>query len=69
VVKNAVVGPNVSLGKNARIDRAIVRNSIVGDGSTIAHAVVSNAMLGNFAVWNGVENEASLSDYSTLGTV
>ncbi|MFN3554361.1 MAG: sugar phosphate nucleotidyltransferase [Bacteroidales bacterium] len=65
-LRNAIVGPYVSLGKNARIENTVISNSIVGENSSISSAVLDNTMFGNHASFEGKPAELSLGDYSQI---
>ncbi|TVQ85766.1 MAG: nucleotidyltransferase [Bacteroidetes bacterium] len=66
ILKNAVIGPYVSLGSNSRIENSVISNSIIGESSTIRFTVLDNTMVGNFALWEGKPVELSLGDYSQI---
>ncbi|OYQ33276.1 nucleotidyltransferase [Flavobacterium cyanobacteriorum] len=66
VLKNAVIGPNVSLGANTRVEDSTVKNSLVQTGVTIKNANLDNAMIGNHASFNGNFTSISIGDYSVL---
>ncbi len=65
-IKNAIVGPYVSLGKNSSIENSVITNSIIGENSNIKFAVLDNTMVGNNATWEGKAVELSLGDYSQI---
>lgn len=65
IIENAVVGPFAALGAGARIENAVLNNSIVQTNATVQNAVVSNSMIGNFASYKGHAADLSLSDYTT----
>lgn len=65
-IKNAIVGPYVSLGKNSSIENSVITNSIIGENSNIKSAVLDNTMVGNNATWEGKAVELSLGDYSQI---
>lgn len=66
VLKNAVVGPNVSLGEGSRVEDSEIRDSLIQTHSTIRNAKLQKAMIGNHAYFNGEFKEISLGDYSEL---
>lgn len=65
-IKNAIVGPYVSLGKNSSVENSVITNSIIGENSNIKFAVLDNTMVGNNATWEGKAIELSLGDYSQI---
>ncbi|RZJ64054.1 MAG: nucleotidyltransferase, partial [Flavobacterium sp.] len=66
VLKNATVGPNVSLGKNTRVEDSTIKNSLVQTNAVIKNADLDNAMIGNNASFNGKFTSISIGDYSVL---
>ena len=66
VLKNATIGPNVSLGDNSKVENATIKNSLIQTHVTIKNAELDNAMIGNFATYNGNFSSISIGDYSVL---
>lgn len=66
VLKNATVGPNVSLGANTKVENSTVKNSLVQTNVTIKNANLDNAMIGNHASFDGNFTTISIGDYSVL---
>lgn len=66
VLKNATVGPNVSLGANSKVIDSTVKNSLVQTNVTIKNANLDNAMIGNHASFDGNFTSISIGDYSVL---
>lgn len=65
VVKNSVVGPNVSLEKGSRIENARVSDTIVGEFSVISNTVVKSSLIGKYVNYNEKPRELSLGDFSS----
>ncbi|SOC79462.1 glucose-1-phosphate thymidylyltransferase [Salinimicrobium sediminis] len=66
VLKNAKIGPNVSIGNGTKIINSSVRNSLIQTFAEVENADLNNAMIGNFAKFNGEFTEISIGDYSVL---
>jgi glucose-1-phosphate thymidylyltransferase len=66
IITDSVVGPHVSIGDKSNIRGSVVSNSIVQQSATVAHANVTNSMIGNFANVASTPNDLSLGDYNTL---
>jgi len=66
VLKNAVVGPYVSVGEETVIENSVVKNSIIQSNSTISTQIVENTMIGSNASVSGKAVSLSVSDYSTI---
>ena len=66
VISNSVIGPHVSIGKNSKVNECIIKNSILQKSTEILNANIENSMIGNFAKYNGIARDISMSDYSTI---
>jgi len=64
-LKNAVIGPHVSIGDNSKIENTVVSNSIIQNDTSLKNEVLTNSMIGNFVNYNGTEEQLSIGDYST----
>lgn len=65
-LKNARIGPNVSIGNGTKISNSTIQNSLIQTFSEVRNAKLNNAMIGNFAKFNGEFTEISIGDYSVL---
>ncbi|MEI8202643.1 MAG: sugar phosphate nucleotidyltransferase [Bacteroidota bacterium] len=65
-LKNATIGPYVSIDDNCVLEDVIIENSMVGKNSKLLHAEIKNSMLGNNIEYSGVSNDLSIGDYSTI---
>jgi len=66
VLKNAKIGPNVSIGNGTKISNSTIKNSLIQTFAEVENADLTNAMIGNFARFNGEFTEISIGDYSVL---
>ena len=64
-IKNAIIGPYVSIGANTKIESSVITNSIIQSNVIIRNSVLDNSMIGNFAEYVQAPEQLSLSDYST----
>jgi glucose-1-phosphate thymidylyltransferase len=65
-LKNSVVGPHVSVGKNTHIHNSRVENSVIQSDTFIESVILENTMLGSFVKYNGKSENLSLGDYSEV---
>jgi glucose-1-phosphate thymidylyltransferase len=65
-LKNSKVGPYVSVGKGTIIEDSTVKNSIIQTHSVIKNATLDQAMIGNYATFDGNFTDVSIGDYSEL---
>ncbi|MBI1342383.1 MAG: NTP transferase domain-containing protein [Terrimonas sp.] len=47
IVKNSIVGPNVSIGENTTVDSSIIKNSIIGSFSNLIDIVLDSSLIGS----------------------
>ena len=66
VLKNSIVGPDVSLGDDCTIENSTIINSLIQTNTTIINAKLNNAMIGNYAYYDGNFSSISIGDYSIL---
>lgn len=66
VLTNATIGPNVSIGKGCKITNAEISNSLIQTHSLVQNAKLDNAMIGNYASFDGNFKSISIGDYSVL---
>lgn len=66
VLKNATIGPNVSLGEGCMVENATLKNSLIQTNTVVINANLDNAMLGNYVHYNGKHTQISLGDYCVL---
>ena len=66
VLKNSTIGPFASIGDGTVIENSNVKNCIIQTQALIKNATLDNAMIGNFAVFDGNFTNISIGDYSEL---
>lgn len=65
-LKNSTVGPHVSIGDHTKIIDAEIKNSLIQTNSEVKNAKLDNAMIGNYAKYDGNYENISIGDYSVL---
>jgi len=67
-IKNSIIGPNVSIDKNTKIESAVIKNTIIGSNTNIKDAVFSNSLIGNNVKIQDIKNKNNLNmgDYSQI---
>jgi glucose-1-phosphate thymidylyltransferase len=66
-IERSVVGPNVSIGANARIADSIVADSIVGDGARIEASALTRSLVGARARVAGKRSRLNVGDDAQVG--
>ncbi len=65
-IKNSVIGPHVTIGDNASISSAIIRESIIGDYASIKEAVLRNSIIGNDTSITGFRQSLNIGDNTEI---
>lgn len=65
-ISNSIIGPHVTIGHNAVIDAAIVRNSILGNYASIKEAVLQNSIIGNDTAITGLRQSLNIGDNTEI---
>lgn len=65
-INNAIIGPNTTIGENAVIEDAIIKNSIIGSDSKVQHVSLNKSIIGNNADLSGDPHEANIGDFSEI---
>lgn len=66
VLKNAVIGPHVSIGKGTQVENSVIRNSIIQEDTRIINANFSNSMIGNHVDYSGASADLSIGDHTVV---
>ncbi len=67
-VVDSVVGPNVSIEANARIERSVVKDSIVFGDARVSDAVLADSLVGHHAEVAERPRSINVGDHSSLGS-
>jgi glucose-1-phosphate thymidylyltransferase len=62
----STVGPNVSIGAGSRIERSRIRDTIVGEGTSILDSSLVGSLIGDAAVVDGAQGQLNVSDHSVV---
>ena len=66
VLRNAKVGPNVSIGDGCHIENATLQDTLIQTNTSIKNIDLKDSMIGNHASVDGKWTSLSLGDYSTM---
>ena len=66
VIERSVIGPNVTIGRGARVADAIIADSIIDPGATVAACVLREAIIGENATIRGQAQAIILGDDSQI---
>lgn len=70
ILKNATIGPYVSIGNNSEVNNCVISNSIIQTNSQLEGLNLKNSMIGNYSVLKRISDseqapkEVSVGDYN-----
>lgn len=67
VITDSVVGPHVSVEAGARIQRSVIKSSIVFADAQVADAVLTDSLVGHHAMVREPGRRVNVGDHSVLG--
>lgn len=65
-IRNSIIGPNVTIGENTRMNFAIVRNSIIGSYSNLYDIVLESSIIGSDTGLKGEARRLSIGDNTNI---
>ncbi|MEZ5054969.1 MAG: sugar phosphate nucleotidyltransferase [Chitinophagales bacterium] len=66
VIKNSIIGPNVTIGDDASIYDSIIRDTIIGDYTKLNDVVLFNSLIGSDSVIWGSSQSLNIGDNTEL---
>ncbi|MFT6850939.1 MAG: glucose-1-phosphate thymidylyltransferase [Sphingobacteriales bacterium] len=66
MISDCIIGPNVSIGENTKIERSIIRNSIIGAYDNLDSIVLKDSLIGNDASIKGYSQSLNLGDNTDI---
>ena len=65
-LEDAEIGPNVTLGKGTRVRGSKLRNTIVGENSSLVSCELHDSLIGSDVQLEGVRGRVDVGDNSTV---
>ena len=65
-LRNATIGPNVSVGTGSTIDGSTLRDTIVGNNARIVRSTLHDSLIGDEVGLEGFSGQATVGDHSDL---
>lgn len=65
-ISNSIIGPNVTIGANTNIAQSIVRDSIIGNYTTLHEVVLDNSLIGSDASVKGLSRSLNIGDNTEI---
>ena len=66
IIKNSIVGPNVTLGEHTKIERSIVSNSIIGAFTNLSDIVLVDSLIGGDTLLKGKKRILNVGENTTI---
>lgn len=66
VVRDSILGPNVSVAKGSVIERSIIRNSIINSDSSVSNILLTDTILGDSVQLIGSPRKMNIGDHSLI---
>lgn len=61
-ISNSIIGPNVTIGENADLKNAILRNSIIGAFSRLRSIALHDSIIGSDCIISGLSQNLNIGD-------
>ena len=65
-ISNSIIGPHVTIGSNARIDNAILKNSIIGNFASLMEVNLQKSVIGNDTSITGLRQSLNIGDNTEI---
>ncbi|MEL6924837.1 MAG: sugar phosphate nucleotidyltransferase [Bacteroidota bacterium] len=65
-ISNSIIGPHVTIGDNVNIQHSIVKESIIGDYSTIDEVILTQSVVGSDAAIKGGSQSLNIGDNTEI---
>jgi len=66
MIKNSIIGPNVTIGENTTIEYSIVKNSIIGSFSNLFDIVLGDSIIGSDTNLRGETRSLNIGDNTSI---
>lgn len=65
-IANSIIGPHVTIGDNAKIQRSIVKDSIIGNFASLEDVVLKHSVIGSDASIRGMDLSLNIGDNTEI---
>lgn len=66
VIKNSIIGPNVTIGEETKIEFSIIKNSIIGSYAELEDVLLHGSIIGNDAYVRGSSQSLNIGDNTEI---
>jgi glucose-1-phosphate thymidylyltransferase len=65
-IKNSVIGPNVTIGRNVKISHSVIQDSIIGNYAELEVVVLQKSVIGSDAIIKGFNLNLNIGDHTEI---
>lgn len=65
-ISNSIIGPHVTIGHDAKIDNAIVKESIIGNYASLQEVILHKSVVGNDTAITGMRHSLNIGDNTEI---
>lgn len=65
-ISNSIIGPNVTIGENTKVESSIVKDSIIGSYAELHHVVLNSSIIGSDAYVRGLSQSLNIGDNTEI---
>ena len=65
-IRNSIIGPHVTIGSDSHIDSAIIKDSIIGNFTSIDEVVLYHSIVGHDAAIKGLRQSLNIGDNTQI---
>lgn len=66
VIKNSIIGPNVSIAAGSVIENSVIRDSIINAENKVSDLILSDSLLGDSVTLTGAPRRMNIGDHSLI---
>jgi Nucleoside-diphosphate-sugar pyrophosphorylase involved in lipopolysaccharide biosynthesis/translation initiation factor 2B, gamma/epsilon subunits (eIF-2Bgamma/eIF-2Bepsilon) len=66
VIRNSIIGPNVSVGEHTNIDSCIIKDSIIGSYAKLDDVQLHSSIIGSDAIVHGLSQSLNIGDNTEI---
>ena len=66
VIKNSIIGPNVSIAAGSVIENSVIRDSILNSENKVSNLILSHSLLGDSVTLTGAPRRMNIGDHSLI---
>lgn len=65
-ISNSIIGPNVTIGENTKVESAIIKDSIIGSYAELQQVVLNSSIIGSDAFVRGLSQSLNIGDNTEI---